>query len=124
MYRIIKVATDLMKNMIATPCFCYEMYLLSRCPNVTVMGITSSNSLQATGGICYRSDDMFEVHYLIIYALDENNEFLEVTADRKAKVGFDLRIPVDYDAAMMIFSDSENDYELEYAIDYLLQNYN
>ena len=113
-----------MKNMIATPCFCYEMYPLSRCPNVTVMGITSSNSLQATGGICYRSDDMFEVHYLIIYALDENNEFLEVTADRKAKVGFDLRIPFDYDAAMMIFSDSENDYELEYAIDYLLQNYN
>jgi hypothetical protein len=25
---------------------------------------------------------------------------------------------------MSIFSNSENDYELEYAIDYLLQNYN
>ena len=94
--------------------------MLSRCPNVTVMGITStSNSTHTIGGCCYLSDDMFEVYYPIIYALDENNEILEVTADRRAKVGFDLRIPVDHDAAMMIFSDSEKDYELDYAVDYL-----
>ncbi len=97
-------------------------HLLSQCPNVTVMGITSSsNSVQSVGGCCYLSDDMFEVYYPIIYSLDENNEILEVTADRQARVGFDLRIPVDYDAAMMIFSDSEKDYELDYAVDYLHQ---
>ena len=40
------------------------IHMLSQCPNVTVMGITcSSNSVQATGGVCYLSDDMFEVHY-------------------------------------------------------------
>ena len=100
-------------------------HLLSQCPNVTVMGITSSsNSVQATGGVCYLSDDMFDVYYPIIYSLDENNDILEVTADRQAKVGFDLRIPVDHNAAMMIFSDSQNDYELEYATDYLHQNHN
>ena len=99
------------------------IHLLSQCPNVTVMGITSSsNSVQSTGGICYLSDDMFEVYYPIIYSLDENNDILEVTADRQAKVGFDLRIPVDHDAAMMIFSDSEEDYELEYAVDHLHHN--
>lgn len=95
-------------------------HLLSQCPNVTVMGITSSsNSVQTVGGHCYLSDDMFEVYYPIINSLDENNEILEVTADRQARVGFDLRIPVDYDAAMMIFSDSEEDYEFDYAVDYL-----
>ena len=95
-------------------------HLLSQCPNVTVMGITSSsNSVQTVGGCCYLSDDMFEVYYPIINSLDENNEILEVTADRQAKVGFDLRIPVDYDAAMMIFGDSEKDYEIDYAVDYL-----
>lgn len=99
------------------------IHLLSQCPNVTVMGITSSsNSVQSTGGVCYLSDDMFEVYYPIIYSLDENNDILEVTADRQAKVGFDLRIPVDHDAAMMIFSDSEKDYELEYAVDHLHHN--
>lgn len=97
-------------------------HLLSQCPNVTVMGITSSsNSVQSVGGCCYLSDDMFEVYYPIIYSLDENNEILEVTADRQARVGFDVRIPVDYDAAMMIFSYSEKDYELDYAVDYLHQ---
>ncbi len=101
------------------------IHMLSQCPNVTVMGITcSSNSVQATGGVCYLSDDMFEVHYPIIYSLDENNDILEVTADRQARVGFDLRIPVDHDAAMMIFSDSENDFEIEFAIDYLHQYQN
>lgn len=100
-------------------------HLLSQCPNVTVMGITSSsNSVQTVGGCCYLSDDMFEVYYPIINSLDENNEILEVTADRQARVGFDLRIPVDYDAAMLIFSDSENDYELDYAVDYLHQHQN
>lgn len=95
-------------------------HLLSQCPNVTVMGITSSsNSAQTVGGCCYLSDDMFEIYYPIINSLDENNEVLEVTADRQARVGFDLRIPVDYDAAMLIFSDSEKDYELDYAVDYL-----
>ena len=95
-------------------------HLLSQCPNVTVMGITSSsNSVQSVGGCCYLSDDMFEVYYPIIYSLDENNEILEVTADRRAKVGFDLRIPVDRDAAMMIFSDSEKDCELDFAVDHL-----
>lgn len=95
-------------------------HLLSQCPNVTVMGITSSsNSVQTVGGCCYLSDDMFEVYYPIINSLDENNEILEVTADRHARVGFDLRIPVNHDAAMMIFSDSEDDYEIDYAVDYL-----
>lgn len=95
-------------------------HLLSQCPNVTVMGITSSsNSAQTVGGCCYLSGDMFEIYYPIINSLDENNEVLEVTADRRARVGFDLRIPVDYDAAMLIFSDSEKDYELDYAVDYL-----
>ena len=95
-------------------------HLLSQCPNVTIMGITSSsNSVQTVGGHCYLSGDMFEIYYPIVNSLDENNEMLEVTGNRQARVGFDLRIPVYYDAAMMIFSDSKEDYELDYAIDFL-----
>lgn len=95
-------------------------HLFSQCPNVTVMGITSSsNSTQAIGGICYLSDDMFEIEYPNTNTAEKNGELIEVTADRQARVGFDVRIPVDRDAALKIFSDSEEDYELEYAMEYL-----
>lgn len=95
-------------------------HLLSQCPNVTVMGITSSsNSVQTVGGCCYLADDLFEVCYPIISTFDEDMEILEVTANRQAAVGFDLRIPVDRDAALTIFSDQDADYELDYAVGYL-----
>ena len=95
-------------------------HLLSQCPNVTVMGITSSsNSVQTVGGHSLLSDDMFEIYYPLILSFDENDDIIEVTADRQAKVGFDLRIPVDYDGAMKIFSDTSDDYEIDYAIEYL-----
>lgn len=96
------------------------IHLLSQCPNVTIMGITSSsNSLQAIGGLCYLSDDIFEIYYPIFNTPDGNGGQIEVTADRQAKVGFDVRIPVDLTSAIQIFSDNTNDYELEYAINYL-----
>ncbi len=94
-------------------------YLLSQCPNVQVMGITSSsNSLQYIGGVCYLSDDLFEIFYPIGPYVDEYGDLIELTADRQPRVGFDVRIPVDYDAAMTIFNTNDTDYELEYAINY------
>lgn len=95
--------------------------LLGRSSNSTVMGITSSScSGQETGGVSLLSDDAFEIHYPVLAAIDENGELLaDVKSDRETRVKFDIRIPVDKDAALTIFSDSETDYELEYAIDYL-----
>lgn len=94
---------------------------LGRSSNTTVMGITSSScSGQETGGVSLLSDDMFEIYYPVLATIDENGELLgDVKNDRETRVKFDVRIPVDKDAALTIFSDSETDYELEYAIDYL-----
>jgi C-terminal processing protease CtpA/Prc len=93
---------------------------LSKMPNVTLAGITSPNgSGQYTGGCCVLSDELVGVMYPTGLTLDENGEpKIDPRADRVSRNGVEVRIPLDYDAAMKIFRDGQ-DYELDWAVHYL-----
>lgn len=90
---------------------------LSRLPNVTLAGITDPNGCnQETGGICALSGGVVYVGYPTGLALDENNlPNIDTAADRISRNPVEVRIPLDYDAAMKIFRDKQ-DYELEWAV--------
>lgn len=93
---------------------------LSRLPNVTLAGITDPcGSGQMTGGCCVLSKGIVEVSYPVGLTLGENGEpNIDPRSDRISRNPAELRIPLDYDAAMKIFRDKE-DHELEWAVDYL-----
>ena len=93
---------------------------LAKLPNVTLAGITDPNgSGQMTGGCCALSKAIVSVNYPIQLTLNEQGEpDIDPRADRISRNPVEVRIPFDYDAAMKIFRDKE-DYELEWAIDFL-----
>lgn len=93
---------------------------LSRLPNVTIMGITTSNGVdQGVGGWCFMPDSQFEIIYPNSMVLDENNEpRIDTRADRISRIPLDEHIPLTEESAEIIF-DSDGDYELEYALNYL-----
>lgn len=93
---------------------------LSRLPNVTLAGITDPcGSAQMTGGCCVLSKGIVEVSYPIGLTLDENGDpNIDTRADRISRDPVEVRIPLDFDAAMKIFRDKK-DYELEWAVSYL-----
>lgn len=93
---------------------------LSRLPNVTLAGITDPNGCnQEIGGMCVLSGGIVRVYYPTGLVLDENNmPNIDTRADRISRNPVEVRIPLDYDAAMMIFRD-KRDYELEWAVKFL-----
>lgn len=93
---------------------------LSRLPNVTLAGITDPcGSGQMTGGCCVLSKGIVEVSYPIGLTLDEEGSpNIDTRADRISRDPVEVRIPLDYEAALRIFLDKE-DYELEWAVKYL-----
>ena len=93
---------------------------LSKLPNVTLAGITDPNgSGQMIGGRCVLSKSIVSVSYPVQLVLDETGEpYNDTRADGISRDPVEVRIPLDYDAAMKIFRDGE-DYELEWAVDYL-----
>ena len=95
---------------------------LSRLPNVTLAGITDPCGCnQETGGICVLSDGIVTVGYPVGLILNEEGEpNIDTRADRISRNPVEVRIPLDYDAAMRIFQDKE-DYELDWAVRYLEQ---
>lgn len=96
---------------------------LSKLPNVTLAGITDScGSAQMTGGCCVLTDGIVEVSYPVGLTLDENREpNIDTRSDQISRNPVEVRIPLDYNAAMMIFHDNE-DYELQWVLNYLEQN--
>lgn len=96
---------------------------LSKLPNVTLAGITDPTGCnQETGGFCVLSDGLVIVGYPIGLILNEDGvPNIDTRADRISRNPVEVRIPFDYDAAMRIFRDKE-DYELDWAIQYLEQN--
>lgn len=96
---------------------------LSRLPNVTLAGITDPMGCnQETGGSCLLSDELVLVNYPVGLILDEEGvPNIDTAADRISRNPVEVRIPLDYDAAMKLFRDKE-DYELEWAIEYLEQS--
>ena len=97
---------------------------LSRLPNITLMGITSSNGIcQTTGGYCFTTDSEYAIAYPYLLDLDENGEpRIDTRADRINRIPLKRHIPLTKESALAIFS-GEGDYELEYAMDFLKQGH-
>ena len=93
---------------------------LSRLPNVTLAGITDPYGCnQETGGISVLSGGDVIVGYPVGLILDETGvPNIDTRADRISRDPVEVRIPLDFDAAMKIFRGKE-DYELEWAVKYL-----
>lgn len=96
---------------------------LSKLPNVTLAGITDPGGYnQETGGACVLTDGIAIVNYPTGLVLNEDGEpNIDTRSDRISRNPVEVRIPLDHDAAMRIFRDKE-DYELNWAIQYLEQN--
>lgn len=95
-------------------------YSISKCPNVTMMGITTTwGSAQALGGRCYLTDGRITVRYPIIASLDENGSVvMDAGKDRKSSLKLDKRIPLDSTAVYCMY-ELGGDYDLAYTRKYL-----
>lgn len=95
-------------------------FYLSRLPNVTLAGLTDPYGCnQETGGISVLSGGELYVGYPVGLVLDGNGDpNIDTRPDRISRNPVEERILLDYDAAMKIFRDGE-DYELEWAVNYL-----
>ena len=96
---------------------------LSNLPNVTLAGLTDSYGCnQETGGVSVLTGGHVYVGFPVGLVLDGNGDpNIDTRADCISRNPVEERIPLDYDAAMKIFRDKE-DYELEWAIQYLEKN--
>lgn len=94
---------------------------LSRLPNVTVAGLTNPIGInQEIGGQIFMPESAIIV-FPTGLVLDENgNPNIDIDDTRQSRNPVDLKIPLDKDAALKIFSGEE--YELEWAVDYLNGN--
>lgn len=92
--------------------------LLSKLPNATVAGLTDpAGSAQESGGVVYMPGNA-AVDFPVGLILDENgNPNIDTDHTGKSRNPVDIRIPLDKEAALKIFSGE--DYELEWAMDYL-----
>lgn len=95
-------------------------YNMSLCPNVTMMGITTSwGSAQAAGGVCFLSEGTAEIHYPIYPSINEDGTIcIDAGKDRKSSLILDVKIPLTEETVNEIMY-SDNDYELEYAVSYI-----
>ncbi|MEE1173344.1 MAG: S41 family peptidase [Ruminococcus sp.] len=91
---------------------------LSRLPNVTVAGLTNPIGInQETGGLIFMPESVI-IYFPTGLVLDENgNPNIDIDDTRQSRNPVDIKIPLDKDAALKIFSGEE--YELEWAVDYL-----
>lgn len=95
-------------------------YNLSLCPNVTMMGMTTTcGSAQAIGGVCMLSGGKIEIHYPMYPMLNADGSIcVDAGPERKNPLVIDERIPFDMTAVEEIYY-SDNDYELEYVLGYI-----
>lgn len=98
------------------------VYALSKCPNVTTMGITCSDGIyQSVGGYSMMTNSNFYIGYPCFASLDENGVLMiDTKADRITRIPLDVKIPVTKEGALLIFGENNNrDYEAEFAVRYL-----
>ena len=96
--------------------------MLSRCPNVTLMGMTPTNgSFQATGGLVFLAEGYFSIYYPVWLDMDQNgNPVIDTDTTRQTRIPLEVEIPLDETAIETIYSEDSKDHELEYAIQWLL----
>lgn len=95
--------------------------MLSRCPNVTLMGMTPTNgSFQATGGLVFLAEGYFSIYYPVWLDMDQNGKpVIDTDTTRQTRIPLEVEIPLDETAIETIYSEDSKDYELEYAIQWL-----
>lgn len=95
-------------------------YNLSTCPNVTVMGITTSwGCAQGVAQTCLLSGGGIRLRYSIMATLDEDrNIYIDPGPDRISGITLDEKIPFDMDAVNKMYVQGQ-DYELEYALNWI-----
>ena len=91
-------------------------YRLSQCPNITMMGITTTwGSAQSLGGECLLSGGSIVVRYPLIATLDVNGQIIvDAGKDRKSSIELDEKIPLDSKAVKIMY-EMDADYDLAYA---------
>ena len=98
--------------------------LLSSFSNVTLMGMTPSNgSGQMTGGFSVLADGYFSIYYPVVLDMDKNNNpTIDTDTSRETRIPLEVEIPINEVAIEKIFGADKQDYELEYAVDWLRNN--
>lgn len=92
---------------------------LSRLPNVTLAGISDPCGCnQETGGYCFLPGGVAVMFPTGLILNEDGEPNIDTAADRVSRNPVEERIPLDEAAAKRIFVDKE-DYELEWAIDFL-----
>jgi len=95
-------------------------YNLSTCPNVSIMGITTSwGCAQGVCQTCLLSGGSIRLRYSIMATLDEDrNIYIDPGPDRVSGITLDERIPFDMNAVNKMYVQGQ-DYELEYAQEWI-----
>lgn len=91
---------------------------LSKINNVKIAGLTSPEGInQETGGTIFMPKGI-AINYPIGLVLDQNNNpNIDIDYTRKTRTPLDIKIPVDKEGILKLFNGE--DYELEWAINYL-----
>lgn len=94
--------------------------MLADFPNVTLMGITPTNSsCQGTGGESYLAGGHFVIRYPVFLEVDANGDpLIDTDTNREVRIPLEVEIPLDEKAILAIFEEGK-DYELEYAVSWL-----
>lgn len=98
----------------------YLVKVMSACPNVTVMGMTTSNcSCQAQGGLSVLSG-ICEVVYPVNWMFDQDGRrFIDTDESRTCTLPLDVKTPLTEDAVREMLYEDGSDYQLQYALNYL-----
>ena len=91
---------------------------LSRLDNVTVAGLTNPSGInQETGGYVYLPENALICFPVGLILDKDGNPNIDIDDTRKSRNPVDIKIPLNKENALKIFNGE--DYELEWAIDYL-----
>ena len=95
-------------------------YDLATCPNVTVMGLTTTGGCaQGVAQTALMSGGSIRVRYSIMATLDEEgNIYIDADENRVSSIPLDVRIPLDMNAINEIYG-QETDYPLDYAVEWI-----
>ena len=95
-------------------------YDLATCPNVTVMGLTTTwGCAQGVAQTALMSGGSIRVRYSIMATLDEEgNIYIDADENRVSSIPLDVRIPLDMNAINEIYG-QETDYPLDYAVEWI-----
>ena len=93
---------------------------MSDCPNVTLMGITSSSGVnQNNGGNIYLTKNICVVYPIFLSLSSDGVPLIDTDSTRENRIPLDVTIPMTKEFALKLFSDDKTDYELEYAMNWL-----